>query len=380
MKLNYLFLLYYCCGSVMASAGDWSSSGGKLTSDAENPWFVDNTLEVTYCIEIDERHFGQTREVASRRFREALDYWAESFKYALTEGDKARVATQRFTETNCSDSTMLRVQLGTLTETQRKEIGRPQDFVGVTMRTEYDRKNLVGKGFIYISPSSGDLTMTDETVLENPWEVNDGNLLKGAFVHELGHVFGLRHDASVPYMASIFPYRVVSKSRSREFTYRRYVPSSFGYESKAGEIFGNICFSEPSAPLKVLGLPGGCYQVTSTDDEHIYILWRLTSTGKDPQGEIRLAPGYRVEASYPMLTLDSTQEVYDLPAEQKLLFAQGIGVSKRVSGQFVNNVSGKKIPLFFFRNGVDIELSPAANDEIMDDKEAGTSIVFSLDN
>ena len=44
-------------------AGEWNSGGGEFLADSLNPWFIQNTKIVTYCIEIDDNafHLGDAR-------------------------------------------------------------------------------------------------------------------------------------------------------------------------------------------------------------------------------------------------------------------------------------------------------------------------------
>lgn len=186
------------------SLGAWASGGGEILGNSLNPWFLANTPVVDACLEIDEANFGVDRETADRVVRSALDYWKTEFRAALPGSAEVQVATQTFRFGPCTDETALRIQLGVLSEGQRAEFRRfdkrPQDFVGITVRTEYDELNRRGKGFIYISPESGPERFALPNALLHPWSLRENpewarkfGLFHKVLVHELGHVFGVGH-------------------------------------------------------------------------------------------------------------------------------------------------------------------------------------------
>ena len=81
-------------------------------------------------------------------------------------------------------------------------IKNPKKAIGTTVRTEFDGVQLRGKGFIYISPENGPYALSGPgpfgAIIENRWGFAGGKLLELALIHELGHVFGIRHvDATV---------------------------------------------------------------------------------------------------------------------------------------------------------------------------------------
>ena len=59
--------------------GGMSSGGGMIVGDAGNPWFLENTKKVSYCIQLDDSHFGLSQKLASRAIRGALDKWKIAF-------------------------------------------------------------------------------------------------------------------------------------------------------------------------------------------------------------------------------------------------------------------------------------------------------------
>lgn len=237
------------------ATGTKDGGGGLLVRDSHNPWFLQNTTDASYCIAIDELNFGQTRARASEIIHTALDKWRAEFQLTLpaqVSGAELRVATQNFHETACSDSVDIRFQLGVLSEEQAKLIGRPQNYLGVTLRTDYDRLNLHGRGFVYISPSAGKLKPDDDSIVDDVWRKGDGALLYGVVLHELGHVFGLTHSsAGFDLMNERFPETIVAKTNVGAIDYLKKFPQPhvFGFSDAEDIGFGRGSCSAPPVPI-----------------------------------------------------------------------------------------------------------------------------------
>src|SRR4051812_18291271 len=83
-----------------AMAG-WVSGGGELQTDASNPWFLENTRDVHYCIEIAPG-FPHEKTRLKALIETAVSYWQDEFsRSVITSADSLQVATQRFWETEC---------------------------------------------------------------------------------------------------------------------------------------------------------------------------------------------------------------------------------------------------------------------------------------
>jgi hypothetical protein len=184
-----------------AFAGGWSSGGGELLKDARNPWFLNNTSDVYYCVSVDEANFGASRSVIEKKLDQAITFWKSEFDSALLahlpKFGELKIASQVFHEVDCSEQVDIKFQFGTLSEAQKKYLKKPSEYAAVSVRTSYREKDLRGKGFVYLSPMKGPLAYNPEGVVRNAWTNDQSNLLYLTLLHELGHVFGLPHIGSL---------------------------------------------------------------------------------------------------------------------------------------------------------------------------------------
>jgi hypothetical protein len=179
----------------------WVSSGGDLLEDSRNPWWVNNTREVEFCIAIDRATVETDDRLIEAAFREAVYYWEQQFfHYHQFQGwiDSNRrrtagvVAQQKFTRVDCQKNPPLRLLFGwgTLSAEEKEFLKEPQDIIARAVRTKYDRTVLKGEGFLYFASTSGPQAVRKKTFV-HPWR--DGWQLLYASIHELGHIFGVPH-------------------------------------------------------------------------------------------------------------------------------------------------------------------------------------------
>ncbi|OQW50508.1 MAG: hypothetical protein A4S09_01570 [Proteobacteria bacterium SG_bin7] len=217
MKL--LSLLMVLAFGSLAQAG-WTSGGGGFIRDTENPWFLKNVKVVNYCVKIDEQNFGISKSLAEERIKQAIDYWKKEFAISRTiisssDEYEPGVATQDFILSECATNTDLHFLLGVLPEEEAPKDWMPSSFIGIAMRTEYDRKQMRGRGFIYISPGKGALRYNNRELVEDAWSKVNGHLFRQIVMHELGHVFGFPHETGDKYhlMHQSFPENRLLKTQ-----------------------------------------------------------------------------------------------------------------------------------------------------------------------
>lgn len=225
MKSNWILLLCLFSLNLWAGDGGWISSGGESFHDAKNPWFLAGA-EVSYCLVVDDATFELDAQTIESNVVAAIDYWQREFskQSGPVLGHKRKsfkLGNNTFHKTNasgCSGSEDLRFIFGSgsLREDERKFLtGGQQNFVGVAVRTDYDSKNLRGKGFIYLASGKDiESSVLSSDTVKKPWA--SAKLLKLALIHELGHVFGIPHMGS-SLMSEVFMDILLSKYYSQDF-------------------------------------------------------------------------------------------------------------------------------------------------------------------
>lgn len=216
-SLSLLALLVVLLGPG-ARGGGWSSGGGGLLKDAVNPWFLNNTKTVRYCIAIDENNFGVSVAAARTQLLKAIQFWKDDFQSAMMQTlprfGPVKIATQDFAEVACDQAPEIEFLFGILNQEQKVFLRDPAEFAAVAVRTHYDRVQLRARGFVYVSPVTGPLAYNPEGVIEAAWSHQDGQLLYLTLVHELGHVFGVSHRGSLgDLMAEGFVEGVLSSAK-----------------------------------------------------------------------------------------------------------------------------------------------------------------------
>lgn len=204
-----------------AAFAGWTSGGGELIADAHNPWFLDNTTTVSYCISIDQSNFGLNVEQIDDQFQKALKFWRAQFQtaiYKIALNDQYfHLATQVFVRKSCGDNldqpnVDLVLQMGILTDTQIRQLPDMKLIAALTIRTGYNLETLAGRGFMYVAPERGPRALGFANLIDYIWSGDSGQRLFETFVHELGHLFGLPHSDSPKIMGERFVHDLVTRS------------------------------------------------------------------------------------------------------------------------------------------------------------------------
>ena len=78
-----------------------------MLEDARNPWFLQNTRVVTYCLVADEASFGVGPDRADEAFRGAVRFWQEEVADARDAGVSAVTSVVQFVHSLCASGTSL---------------------------------------------------------------------------------------------------------------------------------------------------------------------------------------------------------------------------------------------------------------------------------
>lgn len=187
------------------AAGGWTSGGGELIRDQHNPWFIQNTTQVNYCIQINEKEFGLSRSFVSSQVARTIRFWKNQLKELQVSNMGAfaiAIGGQNFSEVDCEASHDIAFQFGVLSAEQTSRLGDISKTIALSVRTDYDLKKLKSKGFVYFAK--------DNHFVGKPWSSDKGVRLLPVLVHEIGHIFGIQHREDVDFMSDNYPESVLS--------------------------------------------------------------------------------------------------------------------------------------------------------------------------
>jgi hypothetical protein len=183
-------------------AGGMSGGGGEIIDDMHNPWFVENTKSVTYCIKIDTSSVSADPATIEMAVDTAISDWTHIFsEYQTHHPDTPlKLATQTWVKVDCGKPVDVAFQFGwgTLSPDQIADLseeGHPQKYIAVAWRDSYDQTQLKGRGFVYVGSDFGPYAFSrGPDPVKLPWQ--HSGLIYLELIHELGHVFGLPHLSS----------------------------------------------------------------------------------------------------------------------------------------------------------------------------------------
>lgn len=217
-----------------AHAGIWVFGGADQIGNKYNPWFLESDKRIKYCIKIDESSFSANLAEVEELVELSINYWRLDFiklqKLAAVGINDKGLNLNEFKKVSCSENPDLRFLFGagTLNETEKNFLGK-YDFLGGSVRTDYDDQLLEGKGFIYIPSDVGPLSKIQVNQVQRPWKVK--GLLYRVLVHEMGHVFGLQHSEKGVMMAT-YPELILKNEAYMGFSDITTLPSTVLPDSK----------------------------------------------------------------------------------------------------------------------------------------------------
>lgn len=180
--------------------GGWSGNGGGSRDESDNIWFIGDA-PIKYCFS-KAKNYPLNGNQIHTLIKKSIDSWISFFdSYDLTNknlaggyphprlnmlqfpnGENKRLTT-KFTYTNDCSEARLQFLFGIENKIIKdyKKFATDHPF-GLAVRQKYDHKDYAHSGVVWIDNFS-----------------NDKTEIKHMLLHELGHVFGMKHD-SVPVM------------------------------------------------------------------------------------------------------------------------------------------------------------------------------------
>lgn len=266
--------------SSAAHAG-WTSTGGSLIQDKNNPWFLKDVETVSYCIVADSKNFDASIDVIDQAIERAVRYWREEF--AVAPSQQFKFSIPKFIRSDCSDKTDVAFRFGVLPENMtakdREYLGDTTQFVSLAVRTEYDSSSMRGRGFVYVSPRQGPLGYVHGTDDADglPWAYGESGQLIKVLIHEVGHIFGITHTGSAPtnVMAEDYPDYVIrhagaqshAEDMPRFINFTKDLSSTYVGDRNNGDI------------KKLFGTFKNTFTVKYRDSQHLDV-WEVDDQGR----------------------------------------------------------------------------------------------------
>lgn len=331
-----------------ASYAGWTSTGGSLIQDKNNPWFLKDVETVNYCIVADPKNFDASIDVIDHAIERAVRYWREEFSVAPSL--RFKFSVPKFLRSDCSDKIDVAFRFGVLPENMtakdREYLGDTTQFVSLAVRTDYETVSMRGRGFVYVSPRQGPLGYIhgSDYVDGLPWAYGEGGQLIKVLIHEVGHILGISHTGSGPanVMAEDYPDYVIrhagpqshSEDMPRFFNFTKDLTGTYVGERKNADIrkfFGAFKYS---------------FTVKYRDDKNLDV-WEV-----DEQGRIGNWMGV-ITMAYVQAERSAALRVF-MPKEQtqfpefKSESVEGPLLTTRISalGQFHSKNGRDSLPIF----------------------------------
>lgn len=349
MRLFILALTLFFSSHCLANG--WVSSGGELFRDAKNPWFVRSTSMVQYCIRVESEGFSAPIAEVESAVKEGIQYWKGEFSRSNNLADGTfELGTQTFEQVACSENVDIEFLFGynTLNKEQIAHLKDPKKFIGVTVRTKYDLKNLKAKGFVFFSSDYG-VNAYDNTgnLIDKAW--SHPRILRYAILHELGHIFGIPHMGS-GLMSEVFLNQILNKSLVE--TYEKTPVESFLRPSTELELCmpGAALFLSP----KWFGVTQG-YDCFGIFAPAVFGTWKVfvkkdKDAPKEDIGEIRnVSPNLADQRGRPVTILELGDQQTVFTAQEAIFRSYMMGpmlMEMGFTGTYIPKSTGKPQPLY----------------------------------
>jgi hypothetical protein len=386
-----LMSLLASCGT--SFAGTVTSGGGRLFRYAQNPWWVENTKEVSYCIEIDSVNFDDLEVDEAKTMIEAsLSSWKNVYD-KLEDGGyedgqlvpygQLRLATQKFVYEPCSGQTDLRFQFGVISKDQKKNFVNIKDFVGAAVRTEYDLVNLSSKGFIYIAPLKGDNAPSTDDLEPAAWTLWNRSFLKISLDHEVGHIFGNQDNTSEDLMDGRTLEALISKKMiaglklakiSGKSVRRITTPEALAIPMRNVQYkgCGDSGRLNPIWNTVYFGIPNNvaCSKITVNPESYKIVIETAenASTPYSYYGEIKWNQTSGTGSFMARLDLPSQQKVFSkIPDSYGSLLGEYADKETTFSGTFKSASGMKKPVLVQFKSGNQVSVTGFEKNKFVED-------------
>ncbi len=222
---KFLFLLALVC-SFEASADGISSSGtGSVETFETNPWFIGDDV-VNYCVQTSDGISLDGIRV-QQVVRSAIEDWVSTLKSVKPEytglqlpDGKRKTLSTRFSPQACDETTDLVFKIGVFDAQVEQDLAHlPVRTIGFAQMLQFQHKSGRARGYIWITPDQGPRKYIDG---EGFWKRD--NALYAVLLHELGHVFGIKHQSrslgSANYeslMSADYPQSVLKSDGNRNW-------------------------------------------------------------------------------------------------------------------------------------------------------------------
>jgi len=287
MKSAIWAALFFAAMSVTASAfaSGWSSNGGGFDDESNNIWFL-GEKPVHYCVQVGS-DYPLGSALAASMVQESIADWVAFFRargfdtkslfretlkgiWQMPAGKPNKAALSFTADTSCQSDTEIKFLFGVTNDVvESLRSSNDENDLGMAIRKDYDHVTFRNPGIVWLAKFS-----------------TDPAKIRHLLLHEIGHVFGMRHD-SVPVMDSRVAYHLARPFMPGAFfgkienagwpyamsegrleisdtfgsTFDRLFPSGIISNCPAG-YFPNAAM--PPRVLNQLGFsPSGCHHVTA---------------------------------------------------------------------------------------------------------------------